>query len=285
MVRLHLALTVLLTSSAGSFVDAFHPSRSLSSSPVSSITSQKQSTTLRRGSTLVRPVASTSPSSSSDFEDNPNSNLNSLTNAAVDFVVRLDEPDLDAAKVDRRREMLQNRNAQKSYKVTLPLASSLTTALAQAPSTVLNIGISLCQITKGRKIDSSVQLNLDSLELEEYQSAIDDQNDTRMNPSAIQRRIDGEFQGLVVASVEKGSAGWAAGVRPGDILKTSSATLGSQLWPKSTLEGVKSALTSRKAVSESVQFEFQRLGEIVDNQFELTLTRPIGLELKGTTQA
>ncbi|KAL3913808.1 MAG: hypothetical protein SGILL_006345, partial [Bacillariaceae sp.] len=109
-----------------------------------------------------------------------------------------------------------------------------------------------------------------------------EENETRMDLGTIQRRIDGEFQGLVVASVEKESAGWMAGVRPGDILKTSSATIGSQLWPKSTLEGVQSAMVSRKAVSESVQFEFQRLGEIVDNQFELTLSRPIGLELKET---
>ncbi|KAL3904395.1 MAG: hypothetical protein SGARI_004938, partial [Bacillariaceae sp.] len=168
--------------------------------------------------------------------------------------------------------MLQNRNEQqKSYKVTLPLASS---SLAQSSSgSVLNLGFTLCQISKGRKIDSTVRLNLDSLELEKYTSSTasvvqeeeEEEDETRMNLGTIQRRIDGEFQGLVVASVEKESAGWMAGVRPGDILKTSSATIGSQLWPKSTLEGVQSAMVSRKAVSESVPFELQRLGVIGDN--------------------
>jgi hypothetical protein len=47
------------------------------------------------------------------------------------------------------------------------------------------------------------------------------------------------------------------------------------------LEGVRSVIQSRKAVSGSIQFELQRLGEAMDNHFELTLSRPIGLELKG----
>jgi hypothetical protein len=239
---------------------------------------------------MVRPVSASASSPSSEFGDqtnnnNSNNNLNSLTNAAVDFVVGLDQPDLDAAEIAKRQVLLQNRKDQKTYKVTLPLAKS-TTAIMQS-SAVLKLGISLCQITKGRKVEADRQLNLDTLELEATSVTTDNNNNNNnskdvMNLASIQRRIDGEFQGLVVASVEEGSAGWVAGVRPGDILKTTSATIGSQLWPKSTLEGVKSALMSRKAVSESVQFEFQRLGEIVDNQFELTLTRPIGLQMKGT---
>merc|ERR1740133_883757 len=65
---------------------------------------------------------------------------------------------------------------------------------------------------------------------------------------------------------------------------SSSATIGNSMWPKSTLDGVKSSVLSRKAVTESIQFEFQRLDAetVVDNQYELTLTRPIGLNLKET---
>ena len=129
------------------------------------------------------------------------------------------------------------------------------------------------------------ELNLDTLDFENGSTNIinndSDSNTVTIDFSSIQRRIDGEFQGIVVSAVNQGSAGWVAGVRPGDILKATSATLGNQLWPKSTLEGVKSALLSRRAVAESIQFEFQRLGETVDNQFELTLTRPIGFNLKG----
>jgi hypothetical protein len=238
--------------------------------------------------------------------DNENNNvgeaLSSVTTAAVDFVVNtLEEgPDVDAVEIARKQRLVQDRQLKTTYKVTLPLASATTKKAQQqqqqqqqsssSSSSMLNLGITLCQISKGRKVESDVALNLDTLEMEAVSRPVVDGEDgttdaadpnDRMDVATIQRRIDGEFQGLVVASVQRGSSGWAAGVRPGDILKTTSATLGGQLWPKSTLEGVKSALVSRKAVSESVQFEFQRLRETVDNQFELSLTRPIGLQLKG----
>jgi hypothetical protein len=312
MVGFHLALTLLLATSTAT-VDAFHqhnpPSlsspthsqallqqtqidrRAKVSSPFLSrgmTTTTAAHSSPKRRSAMVRPVSasasSPSPSELGDRSGNSNNHLNSLTNAAVDFVAGLDQPDLDAAEIDRRRRLLQNRNDQKTYSVTLPLASRSTTVM---PSTaVLKLGITLCQISPGRKIDSDVRLNLDTLELEYQKSSIGGNrsidSEEEMNLAGVQRRIDGEFQGLAVASVEQGSAGWVSGVRPGDILKTTSATIGSQMWPKSTLEGVKSALISRKAVSQSVQFQFQRLGEIVDNQFELTLARPIGLQMKGT---
>jgi hypothetical protein len=317
MVRFHLALTLLLATTIGS-VDAFHQQNPLAvssssrqqclsqpqpvvenvkiSSPFSSrgVTTTTAYSSPKRRSTMVRPVsASASSPSPSELGDQSSSNsnnhhLNSLTNAAVDFVVGLDQPDLDAAEIERRQKLLQNRNDQKTYyKVTLPLASKSTTSVMPS-SAVLQLGITLCQISPGRQVDSDVRLNLDTLELEYTKTSIggysSSNSEEKRKWANIQRRIDGEFHGLVVASVEEGSAGWVAGVRPGDIMKTTSATIGSQLWPKSTLEGVKSALMSRKAVSQSVQFEFQRLEELVDNQFELTLARPIGLQMKGTQE-
>jgi hypothetical protein len=229
--------------------------------------------------------------SSSFNNDNKNTDANigdalsSVTNAAVDSIANAvkDEPDTDAEEVARKQKMVQNRQAGKSYKVTLPLAASL----------VSNLGIRLCQFSKGRKLDSILELNLDTLDMEdgskrtELQKSINSKSNsgsdetTEMDIPSIQRRIDGEFRGLVVSSVRENSAGWDAGVRPGDILKTTSATLGKKMWPKSTLEGVKSAIISRKAVADSMEFEFQHLVETVDNQFELTLTRPIGFNLKG----
>ena len=120
------------------------------------------------------------------------------------------------------------------------------------------------------------------MEFEEMTSAENLEQIEFMDEQGLARRIDGEFQGIVVSSVVQGSAAWTAGVRAGDILQSTSATLGSKLWPKSTLEGVRSAMQSRRAVSNSMEMAFQRLGDAVDNQFELTLTRPIGLQLKGT---
>jgi hypothetical protein len=262
-------------------------------------------------------VASTSPASASSDNSGSSSNgssngdvlgeaLTSVTYAAVDSIsqaVLRDEPDMDADSIARKQRLMLNR--VQTYKVTLPLAS----LPAKSQSIVLTLGITLCQITKGRVLETTRELNLDTLEVEDHLTATssssinsynDDNNSNndrstsftsspppvvvvqRMDTTSIRRRIDGEFHGVVVSAVVEGSAGWMAGVRPGDILKTSSATLGTSLWPKSTLDGVKSAIQSRKAVAESVQFEFQRLGEAIDNQFELTLTRPIGLELKGT---
>ena len=55
------------------------------------------------------------------------------------------------------------------------------------------------------------------------------------------------------------------------------------VWPKATLHGVKSAMSSRKIVAASMNFQFQRfVGEtIADNSYELSVMKPIGLEIEG----
>ena len=213
---------------------------------------------------------------SSPFNNDNDANigdaLSSVTNAAVDSIANAvkDEPDVDAQEVARKQELVQKRQSAKLYQVTLPLSKSS------------DIGISLCQISKGPTMDTDMELNLDTLEIEKRkESETENDNDIEMDIAKIQRQIYGEYSGLVVSYVRENSAAWEAGVRQGDILKRTSATLGKQMWPKSTLEGVKSAVSSRKAVAESMAFEFQRLVETVDNQFELTLTRPIGFNLRG----
>lgn len=213
-----------------------------------------------------------------DNDANIGDALSSVTNAAVDSIANAvkDEPDVDAEVVARKQEMVHKRHTEKLYKVTLPLTMPSDT------------GISLCEISKGKKLDADLELNLDTLQLENSanrkQSASED-TEIEMDIAKIQRRIYGEFSGLVVSHVRENSAAWEAGVRPGDILKRTSATLGKQMWPKSTLEGVMSAMSSRNAVSDSMEFEFQRLVETTDNQFELSLTRPIGFNLKGKQQS
>jgi len=224
-------------------------------------------------------MAADASSSFNNDKDAIGDALSSVTNAAVDSIANVvkDEPDVDAEEIARKQKMVQKRQTGKTYKVTLPLAES----------SVSDIGIRVCQFSKGRNLESVFELNFDTLLLEDStkRSAdtdeANDNKDTEMDMYKIQRRIDGEFQGLVVSYVAENSSGWKAGVRPGDILRTTSATLGNQMWPKSTLDGVRSAISSRKAVADTMEFEFQRLGETVDNQFELTLTRPIGLNLRG----
>ena len=53
------------------------------------------------------------------------------------------------------------------------------------------------------------------------------------------------------------------------------------MWRKSTLDGVKSAISSRKAVTSQLSLQFQR-SCILDNLFELSLSRPIGIQIGGT---
>lgn len=58
------------------------------------------------------------------------------------------------------------------------------------------------------------------------------------------------------------------------------------MWPKSTLDGVRSAISSRKVVSSTMQAQFQRAGELISEaemvqEFELTLTRPMGIHIEG----
>jgi hypothetical protein len=232
--------------------------------------------------------------------------LSSATNAAVDSIISKladTSPDLDEEQIRRRQQVLRSRSisgGKQTYKVTLPLRSlsspsSWSSAetqqrrrrkllTTQASASVLDMGIRLCQISKGRIMNEKEQLDLDTLEYVDIAADSQQQQQQEqqvVDTTSFQRRIDGDFQGLVVWSVQEGSAGWLAGVRPGDILMSSSATLGAQLWPKSTLDGVRSAMQSRKAVARSIQFEFQRLADIEDNQFELSLTRPIGFELRG----
>ncbi|KAL3935979.1 MAG: hypothetical protein SGBAC_008605 [Bacillariaceae sp.] len=203
--------------------------------------------------------------------------LNSVTNAARDQLASEFSVDADAdeAQISQRKQMVERR--RKAYRVQLPL----TATGLMGKSEMLTIGMSLMQISKGRSFDNQC-LNLDTLALEDPNVIEKEEKYSRFDKQGLARRIDGEYQGIVVSSVLKGGAAWTAGVRAGDILQSTSATLGNQLWPKSTVEGVRSAMSSRKASSSSIEMEFQRIGDTEDNQFELSLSKPIGMQLKDT---
>eukprot|EP00980_Cylindrotheca_fusiformis_P000655 scaffold160_cov136-Cylindrotheca_fusiformis.AAC.2 len=266
MVRYGIALSMLLSAAS---VQSFRQQHFLTKP-----TNDKSTT--RQRTTRVQQKVSTS-SSHSEYNDGSISDaLNSVTNAARESISNAvsDNPDADEAEIGLRRKMVENR--MKTYKVTLPLASSTL----EGTSKVLSVGLCLRQIRKGRSFDTS-HLNLDTLVFEEI-GAKDSAECESMDEQELSRRVDVQFQGIVVSSVVKGSAAWTAGVRPGDILQATSATMGSQMWPKRTMEGVRSAMQSRKGATGSIEMEFQRLGDAVDNQFELSLTKPIGLEMGET---
>jgi len=299
------ALAILLASSTPSSVISFQSNSNIIilRTPQKTNTAAEQRTavlTTPSQSSLTSMAADASSSFTNDEGEGDSNNnigeaLSSATNAAVDSIANAvkDEPDTDAQEIARRQELVRKRQTEKSYKVILSLSESS------------NMGIRLCQIqmstttttatATGQSLDCVLELDLDTMEVNERTQQQQQQQDSDdvyhqevMDSSTIRRRMmmttnnGGDFRGLVVSSVTEEGAGWAAGVRPGDILKSTSATLGSRMWPKSTLEGVKSAITSRKAVSDTMEFEFQRPVETDDNQFELTLTRPIGFNLKET---
>lgn len=266
MVRYGIALAVLLSAAS---VHSFQNQHVLVRH------SSERVLTKQRKMSVQRSVSSSS--SHSEYNDGSLSDaLNSVTNAARESISNAvaDDPDADEAEIGLKKQMVEKR--MKTYKVALPLASFSL----EGTSKFLSIGLFLRQINKGRALVSS-HLNLDTLAYEEFGASDSVGELELMDEQGLSRRIDGEFQGIVVSSVTKGSAAWTAGVRAGDILQTTSATMGSQMWPKSTVEGVRSAMQSRKSVSGSIEMAFQRLGNAVDNQFELSLTKPIGLQMKG----
>ena len=174
------------------------------------------------------------------------------------------------------------------------------------------IGMSLRQVYSGRKL-SELALDVDTLR---FQSFVDELQGRRVdgeeaettNGESFEEKNKEEqsvtgsvqvlqnsalemlsetFDGVIVSSVAQGGLAWESGVRAGDVLTATSATLGDKLWPKSTLDGVRSAISSRKVIVPTMDFEFRRLGlEVVDGfeavqSFELSLSRPIGINVEG----
>ena len=177
-------------------------------------------------------------------------------------------------------------------------------AKGQEIAVVNTIGMSLRQVYSGRKL-SELALDVDTLRFQSFVDelqgrSVDDSEDVMdaasgvgsvqlLQNSALEM-LDELFDGVVVSSVARGGLAWNSGVRAGDILTATSATMGSKLWPKSTLDGIKSAISSRKVISSTMDFEFRHVTcEDLDRTeavqtFELSLSRPIGINVEGEIQ-
>ena len=156
------------------------------------------------------------------------------------------------------------------------------------------IGITLAQVSVGRKLsnaewdmDQQMQVPRSSAQSSSQQNTNNGFDDNRqcMDWPSVAGRVRDDWKGILVASVLPDSPAWRMGVRAGDQLQAVSATLGDQLWPTSTLDGIQSALRSRKVTSGTISFEFTRLEEDVViatnmNRYELTLQRPLGIEVQ-----
>lgn len=245
------------------------------------------------------------------------------------------EQELDSRKqeLEDRRITLSLGKTQQiatstiTYTVELPLLVE-TTNLLNSNSVIPNskLGLTLGQIAPGR-VFTSYELDCDTVSIQLKPTTgeiLAEDSDTRQKRDRIitdqfLSTIDDKFSGVIVTAVIKNSPGWEAGIRPGDIVSAVSATIGDALWPKSTLDGVRSALISRQQTravmgvasnkQSSIQFQMKRLalyceqqhqqqttgtrftdstsasaiGIRTDNQYELTIRRPLGFNIREST--
>jgi len=191
-----------------------------------------------------------------------------------------------------------NKNVQSSSS-SFPSSSTTVTEATKPPPATRRLGIQLRQISARGEI-SDTSLDLDSLRyLSVAQEVYRDMNDA--TPDNVGEEgplgsvqplnlpvnfvLNPNMKGIIVSGVVRGSVAWDAGVRSGDFLMATSATLGDKIWPKSTLDGVRSAVSSRKIMSSTMKFQFKRDGfsitssdEIVKD-FEMSLMRPLGVNI------
>ncbi len=223
------------------------------------------------------------------------------------------------AKKEERRVARQQSTSKPVYQITLPIVSRVmvTTdeddtesssaakngdklaslvAKGQDIAVANTVGMSLRQVYSGRRL-SELALDVDTLRFQSFGDELQGRDfseeeaggslgSLQVLQNSVLKLVEGTFDGVVVSSVTRGGLAWQAGVRAGDVLAATSATIGSKLWPKSTLDGVRSAISSRKVISPTMDFEFRRLilekveAESVQS-FELALSRPIGINVEG----
>jgi uncharacterized protein YheU (UPF0270 family) len=271
----------------------------------------------RKSTSSRRHVSVSSPLDQYNNDDNDDmTNKNSMidpTRKLLDTVETLGESlteailrdDEDNAHHERMLELKKQRMRER----LLPRGWVVNFALDRT------MGLTLAQVDTACQLSSQV-LDVDTLRYEPIT------NYSNVS-SVVQGSTDVNFRGVVVLAVKENEQGWSAGIRPGDIVVASSATVGEvsdvcgvlcspwmsrsmpfscgstkltilftflvflmqAMWPKTTLEGVKSAIASRKVVASQLALQLHRVSSNdaqVSNQYELILPRPLGLEIDGT---
>lgn len=303
MVRYGLALAFLVSQEAlfrgqtTSFAFAFQPVQQQSS------TATKSFKSIIRSSRTIISVSASAMQDGMTSKTPDDVNLSSSLQAAVSNVTisYLDSLSVQAAEDDRteaaagaRRERVLRRlggSVGETYKITLPFSKHKAKAVSSSATKAL--GICIGQVAQGGSALSDYELDLDTLQIVDAtqksfessgsaSSQQDPQAVVRMDAVNVLPRADISGAALLVSSVVKDSLAWQQGVRPGDLLMATSATMGDQMWPKSSLAGVQSALSSRRNMADSMSLEFRRMQDAVDNQFQLTLPRPTGMQMQDS---
>lgn len=149
--------------------------------------------------------------------DRLSDNVKEITSQSLESLSRVvtdEDIDLYEAELAKKKQNIQERSRE--YQVTLPLTEKL--------------GVTLCQANAGQDF-SDVDLNVDSLKFQAppAPSTSDQQKEgevVAMNPCEVKKRLDPNFRGVVISSVVKGGRAWQKGIRPGDTLLSTSATMG-----------------------------------------------------------
>lgn len=239
-----------------------------------------------------------------------------------------DDREVEDMLAKKEERIQARKNERKRFRVTLPIvpltpqqavvssksasgsqnSEELASLVAKGQAIALQstVGMSLRQVYSGKRL-SELALDVDTLRFQSFvdelqgRTVLEDddvgslntENDESVGSIQVLQNslLEGfreSFDGVLVSSVVRGGLAWEAGIRAGDVLAGTSATIGNKLWPKSTLDGVRSAISSRKVLSSNMEFEFRRLGanggiESLDGvqSFELKLSRPIGINIEG----
>jgi S1-C subfamily serine protease len=149
--------------------------------------------------------------------DRLSDNVKEITSQSLESLSRVvtdEDIDLYEAELAKKKRNIQERSRE--YQVTLPLTEKL--------------GVTLCQADAGQEF-SDVDLNVDTLKFQAPPaSTTSDQRKegevVAMNPCEVKKRLDANFRGVVISSVVKGGRAWQEGIRPGDTLISTSATMG-----------------------------------------------------------
>eukprot|EP00560_Eucampia_antarctica_P005724 CAMPEP_0197837556 /NCGR_PEP_ID=MMETSP1437-20131217/32506_1 /TAXON_ID=49252 ORGANISM="Eucampia antarctica, Strain CCMP1452" /NCGR_SAMPLE_ID=MMETSP1437 /ASSEMBLY_ACC=CAM_ASM_001096 /LENGTH=1093 /DNA_ID=CAMNT_0043444695 /DNA_START=154 /DNA_END=3435 /DNA_ORIENTATION=- len=323
MVQYNLAVATIVTaiicSADGSFISTQGNERLTSSvMPTKEFTRWSQSNIskpMRASNNIRRERVAVSVSASFNNERDEIENAKNAVHNTFLKLGSVDEEEVDEyeAAMEIRKKALadsQSRGGGKAvvvtYEITLPIVEGTklqpvegVTSLAPADDLISQrMGLSLREATVGAVL-SEYSLDLDSLQ---YQTLMDEKiRDSRRSTPTVgagsvqlltdskKEVLDKNFNGLVVSSVVRGGLAWNAGVRVGDKLMASSATMGKKLWPKSTMEGVRSAVSSRRIMASKIKFELQRSGSNsatskVTEEFELQIARPMGINVEDTEE-
>jgi len=236
---------------------------------------------------LASIITDTISSSSENDDDGKDSLINSTIKPFTADVESEQSDESDDDEVEsvtrlRRKALNSSDNVylRETFEVKFPITKSASTN--NSP-----IGLAVVRVRKNRDINTDLVLNLDTLRYGGM-STSDSNSPTKsqfLDVESFMDMIDDEFDGVVVSSVVKGSIAWNAGVRVSDVIVATSATIGDQLWPKSTLDGVRSSLSSRKVLNSYAMIRFGKFrasyaASKVTEKFELFLKRPIGIEVK-----